>query len=112
MAFMKKIAAGLAGVLLLGMLASCDDGPELLGVIPVYNGPEVTTTTHEFKNEDFLVIASYADGTDKELDAKEFEVTVDGMEAGYYILTITYEDMENACYVPMELSIYPSDKNP
>lgn len=109
---LKKIAADLtAGALLLAMLASCESGPELLGIIPVYNGPTVTSTTHEFNNEDFLVIASYADGTDKELEADEFEVIVEGMEAGYYILNIVYEDQENECFVPMELSIYPSDKN-
>ena len=100
-----------AGAVLLAMLASCG-GPELLGIIPVYNGPEVTSTTHEFNNEDFLVIASYADGTDKELEADEFKVTVDAMEAGYYILTIAYKDVENECYVPMNLAIYPSDSNP
>ena len=100
-----------AGAVLLAMLASCG-GPEVLGIIPVYNGANPTTTTHEFNNEDFLVIASYADGTDKELEADEFEVEVLGMEEGYYILNIVYEDQENECYVPMELAIYPSDLNP
>ena len=106
--FLKTLAAG---VVLLAVLVSCG-GPELLGIIPVYNGPEVTSTEHKFNNEDFLVIASYADGTDKELEAKDFKVTVDGMEAGYYILTITYDGMENECFVPMNLAIYPSDQNP
>ena len=46
-----------AGALLLAMLASCS-GPEILGLIPVYNGPTPTTTTYEFNNEDFLVIVS------------------------------------------------------
>ena len=100
-----------AGAVMLAMLASCG-GPELIGVIPVYNGPEVTSTTHEFNNEDFIVIASYADGTDKELDAKDFEVVVEGMDAGYYILNILYDGMENECYVEMNLPIYPSDQNP
>ena len=100
-----------AGAVLLAMLASCG-GPELLGVIPVYNGPEVTTTTHQFNNEDFLVIASFADGTDKELAADEFEIAVDGMEEGYYIISVTYKGEENECYVPMNLAIYPSDNNP
>ena len=66
-----------AGALLLAMLASCG-GPEILGVIPVYNGPTPTSTTYEFNKEDFLVIVSYADGTDKELEADEFEVVVEG----------------------------------
>jgi hypothetical protein len=100
-----------AGALLLAMLASCG-GPEILGVIPVYNGPTPTSTTYEFNKEDFLVIVSYADGTDKELEADEFEVVVEGMEEGYYILNIVYEDQENECYVPMDLAIYPSDMNP
>lgn len=100
-----------AGAALLAMLASCG-GPELIGLIPVYRGPDVTSTTHEFNNEDFLVIASYADGTDKELDAKDFEVVVEGMDAGYYILNIIYDGMENECYVEMNLPIYPSDQNP
>ncbi len=102
---MKKIVAGL---LLTGMLVSCG-GPEVLGLIPVYNGPAVTSTNHEFKNEDFMVIASYADGTDKELNADEFEIVVEGMEEGYYILKILYDGQENECFVPMELAIYPSD---
>lgn len=100
-----------AGAVLLAMLASCG-GPELIGLIPVYNGPEVTSTTHEFNNEDFLVIASYADGTDKELDADDFEVVVEGMDAGYYILNVIYDGMENECYVEMNLPIYPSDQTP
>jgi len=100
-----------AGVVLLAMLVSCG-GPELLGIIPVYNGPEVTSTTHQFNNEDFLVIASFDDGTDRELKADEFEVTVDGMKEGYCIVVITYQGEENECYVPMNLAIYPSDNNP
>lgn len=104
----KNISKILSGILLLGMLVSCG-GAELIGIVPVYNGPTVTSTKYEFKNEDFIVIASYADGTDKELDADEFEVIVEGMEAGYYILSIKYKDQENECFVPMELSIYPSD---
>ncbi len=107
----KKLTAKLAaGALLVGALASCG-GPELLGIIPVYNGPAVMTTTHEFKNEDFLVIASYADGTDKTLEPKEFKVVVEGMEEGYYILNIVYDGEENECYVPMDLAVYPSDQN-
>ena len=105
---LKKLGAC---AVLLAMLASCG-GPEILGLIPVYNGANPTTTTHEFKNEDFLVIVSYADGTDKELEPDEFEVIVEGMEEGYYILNIVYEDQENECYVPMDLAIYPSDLNP
>ena len=112
MAMMKKIAAGLAGLLLAASLVSCDDGPEMIGLIPAYNGETPTTTTFEFKNEDFYVIASYSDGTDKTLAADEFKVEVVGMEEGYYILNITYDGMENECYVPMELAIYPSDSNP
>ena len=100
-----------AGALLLAILASCG-GPEILGVIPVYNGPTPTSTTYEFNKEDFLVIVSYADGTDKELEADEFEVVVEGMEEGYYVLNIVYEDQENECFVPMDLAIYPSDMNP
>ncbi|MGN1345430.1 MAG: hypothetical protein ACI4V1_01485 [Eubacteriales bacterium] len=111
----KQTLAGLvSGALLLTSLlslASCDDGPELLGIVPVYNGPEVTSTTHEFKNEDFMVIATYADGTDVTLEPDDFEVVVEGMESGYYILNILYEGEENECFVPMELSIYPSDND-
>ncbi len=100
-----------AGAVLLAMLTSCGD-PELIGLVPVYEGENPTTTTHEFKNEDFLVIASYADGTDKYLEPDEFEVIVEDMSEGYYVLNIVYEDQENACYVPMDLAIYPSDMNP
>ena len=78
----KKITAKLAaGALLLGTLASCG-GPELLGIIPAYKGSAVTSTTHEFKNEDFLVIASYDDGTDRTLSPEEYEVVVEGMQGG------------------------------
>ena len=37
---------------------------------------------------------------------------VDGMEEGYYIISVTYKGEENECYVPMNLAIYPSDSNP
>lgn len=107
----KKAVVGMAAAILVsGVMVSCeDDGAELIGIIPVYNGATVTSTTHEFKNEDFVVIASYSDGTDKELESDDFEVVIDGMEEGYYILTVIYEDQENECFVPMELAIYPSD---
>lgn len=107
----KKIMAKLAaGAMLLGALTSCG-GPELLGILPVYNGPAVTSTAHEFKNEDFMVIASYDDGTDKTLDPKDFKVVVEGMEEGYYILNILYDGEENECFVKMDLPVYPSDQN-
>ena len=98
-----------AGALLLAILASCG-GPEILGVIPVYNGPTPTSTTYEFNKEDFLVIVSYADGTDKELEADEFEVVVEGMEEGYYILNIVYED-EHILLVDKRpgLAVHPHD---
>ena len=108
---LKKIVKTLGtGAVLLAMLASCG-GPKLIGLIPVYNGETPTTTTHEFKAEDFLVIATYDDGTDKELAAGEFKFEVTDMEDGIYVINITYKGMENECYVPMDLSIYPSDNN-
>ncbi len=103
----KKIAKKLCvSVILAAVLVSCG-GPELLGVIPVYNGAPVTDTNHEFNAEDFIVLASYADGTDEQIT--DFDIEVEGMQEGYYVVNIKYKNQENECYIPLELDIYPSD---
>ncbi len=103
---MKKLRIILCAILSLLLLASCG-GPKLLSIIPAYAGSGVTSTHHEFTKGDFYVLATYADGTDKQVTDFEFEVQ--GMDAGYYIIEITYEDMDNMCYVPIEMDFYPSD---
>ena len=103
---MKKFAYILACGLAALMFASCG-GPELLAIYPVYIGETVTSTHHEFEKEDFYVLASYNDGTDKLVT--NFDMEVEGMDAGYYLINIEFEDMDNPVYVPIEAKIYPSD---
>lgn len=103
---MKKMIQFVSGALVLLVLISCG-GPELLSIIPAYKGEAVTSTHHTFTNDDFYVIASYADGTDEVVSDFEFEV--EGMEKGYYVINITYKDMENPVFVPINVQIYPSD---
>lgn len=103
---MKKIAQILALLLAVSALTSCGD-PKLLSIIPAYMGGTVTSTRHEFTKDDFYVLATYDDGTDKQVTDFEFEVV--GMEDGYYEINISYEDMDNPVFVPIELKIYPSD---
>ena len=105
---LKKTAVTLCVcALLLTSLSSCG-GPELLDIFPTYIGPDVTSTTHEFTTKDFLVVAAYDDSTDKIVT--DYEIVVEGMEQGYYILTIKYDGRENQCFVPIKVPVYPSDK--
>lgn len=103
---MKKLIKFAAAGLTLLALVSCG-GPELLSIMPAYKGEPVTSTYHEFTKDDFYVIASYDNGEDKVITDFEFEVQ--GMENGYYVINITYEDMDNPVYVPINVQIYPSD---
>jgi len=103
---MRKMRNILLAVLCLVMLASCG-GPELLSIYPVYVGEPVTSTHHTFSREDFMVIAAYTGGIDETVDDFEFEVR--GMDAGYYVIDITYEGLDNPVFVPIEAKIFPSD---
>ncbi len=101
---MKKLICALAAVMLL--LASC--GAEIVSVVPLYTGEEVTDTHHEFKNEDFYVMVTYDDGTQKQ--AEDFEIEILGMEGGYYYLQFTVDGYVEETYVPINVKVYPSDK--
>ncbi len=103
---MKTLVKILSLLATLLVLASCG-GPRLVSVIPVYVGAPVTDTFHEFKKEEFYVLASYEDGTDEQVTDFEFEV--EGMDRGYYIIRISYMGQENPCYVSINACIYPSD---
>ena len=105
---MKKFTKYAALLLSLLCLASCG-GPELLAVYPAYQGQPVTSTHHEFTKKDFIVCASYDDGTDEFVTDFEFEVK--GMEAGYYVIDVTYDGMGNPVFVPINVNVYPSDQN-
>ena len=65
---MKRILSIILSAVILTAIAvtcvSCGV-PKLIGIVPAYMGPDVTDTNHEFSSEDFYVIASYDDGTDK-----------------------------------------------
>lgn len=104
---MKKILCALLVLITLTLtMASCDDGRELLGIVPAYMGGPVTTTTHEFTKNDFYVLANYEDG-DEAID--DYEFYVEGMADGYYIIQFTYKNAANPLYVKCEVPIYPSD---
>ena len=104
---MKKILSTLLVLLTLTLtMVSCDDGRELLGIVPSYTGAPVTTTTHEFTKTDFVVLANYENG-DEVIDDYEFHV--EGMADGYYIIHFTYKDAANPLYVKCEVPVYPSD---
>lgn len=105
----KAISITLSAIILVTVAMTCVScgGPKLIGIVPAYTGADVTDTNHEFSNEDFFVIASYDDGTDETVT--DFEFSVEGMNDGYYIILITYKDVENECFVPLNLAIYPSD---
>lgn len=106
LAVLVLAAALLCSSLLL--LASCGKDKEVpLGIIPVYIGPDVYTTDHEFKKEDFQLIASYADGRDEYPEDFEFEMT--GLESGYYCFMFYYRGLETEGYVRCNVPVYPSD---
>lgn len=103
---MKKILSALLLTVMLLACVSCG-GPEALGIVPSYMGPPITVTDYEFTKDDFLVIASFDDGTDKTIDDYEFELV--GLQEGYYILEFTYQDVGNPLYIKCEVPVYPSD---
>ncbi len=101
---MKRIICVLAVLMLL--LVSC--GKEIVSVVPLYTGEEVTDTHHEFKNEDFYVMITYEDGSQEK--AEDFEIEVLGMQDGYYYLQFTVDGFVEETYVPINVKVYPSDK--
>lgn len=107
----KRIAALLLAVICLALTAvSCkkdtkQDG--LLGLVATYVGEPVKDTRHEFSKDDFQVIAAYEDGSNKTLTDYDFKI--DRLQDGYYLLSFTYGDKTNYCFVPCEVSVYPSD---
>ena len=111
-AFSKRLAVLVltAAVLFssLLVLASCGKEKEVtIGLIPVYIGPDVYTTDHEFHIEDFQLIASYADGRDEYPDDFEFEMT--GLESGYYCFLFSYGGLETEGFVRCKVPVFPSD---
>ena len=101
----KYLCACLAALLL---FCACDDGKkDVLGIVPSYNGAPVTTTDHEFSKDDFIVIASYADGRDDIISDYEFEGV--GLKEGYFIIEFTYGKAGNPLYVKCDVPVYPSD---
>ena len=105
---MRKITV-LTAVLLLGALLLSCGGPKLIGLIPAYNGLPVYDTDHEFAKEDFYVIASFEDGSDRVLQPDEFELEKLYLKEGYYTLEITYKGEKQKCYVECDVGVYPSD---
>jgi len=104
---MKRLFCALFAALMLAVcLASCDDGEEVLGILPSYMGPPVTTTDHEFTKDDFYVLANY-ENRDESID--DYEFYIEGMENGYYVIQFTYKDVSNPLYVKCDVPIYPSD---
>ncbi len=101
---MKRIICVLAVLMLL--LVSC--GKEIVSVVPLYTGEEVTDTHHEFKNEDFYVMATYDDGSMEQVT--DFEIEILGMEGGYYYLQFTVDGFVEETYVPINAKVYPSDR--
>ena len=114
MKYTKKIrlaALTLALVLALGaVLTACgEEKKEVIGLMIAYMGPSITTTEHEFTPEEFYVIATYADGSQETLSGG-YTVTYDHMEAGYFVLKVSYMGYEDLTGVLCEIPIYPSDK--
>lgn len=101
----KKILLLVTLVLLSAALYSC--GPKVISLVPVYKGEEVTDTHHEFTNDDFEILVTYDDGSQAMTD--EFELEVQGMKNGYYILEVTVDGFTEEAYVPINVKVYPSD---
>ena len=113
---LRRAAAFLAALLLLPAFPSCvkdkenHRGETPIGLIVMYNGPEVTDTRHVFSPDEFSVLASYEDGTDEYVDGFELEQV--GLDRGYYILRVSYNGYETEAYVRCHVAIYPSELNP
>ena len=73
-----------------GAFASCGGGKEVLGIAAIYQGPEITTTDHEFTKDDFTVAASFTDGSFlNPVPDKDYTLEQVGLKDGYYIFEIT-----------------------
>ena len=101
----RTAALILAAVTIALAMVSC--GAEPLGMYPVYTGEEVTSTDHEFTNDDFYVIVAFDDGTDRAVD--DFEIGEITMKGGEYIIEIIYEDVTYPVFVPINVAVYPSE---
>lgn len=90
-------------------LGSCekDTGRKAVSIVPSYSGAPVTVSDREFTKKDFMVIVSYEDGSTEFIDDYDFELV--GLDAGYYVLEFTYQDVSNPLYIKCEIPIYPSD---
>ena len=89
-------------------LAGCEKEKVPINLYVVYQGPEVTTTDKVFKAEEFLVLASYEDGTDEYVHDFEFEQK--GLKEGFYIFTFSCRGYETEEYVRCHVPVFPSDK--
>ena len=110
----RRLAALLLALtlLVLPFTASCgkDKGKVPIGLIVVYTGPEIYDTQHVFTSDDFSVLASYEDGTDEYVH--DYTFTQDGLNAGYFLFTFSYNGYETEAYVRCNVPIYPSELNP
>ena len=92
-------------------LSSCGKDKETetpVGLIAIYEGPDITVTDHVFDKSDFKVLVSYADGRDTFVDDFEFEQL--NMSQGYYIFRFAYQGFEQEAYVQCHADFFPSDK--
>ena len=97
-------------VLCLAGLVSCGGGKEVLGLAAIYQGPEITTTDHEFTKDDFYVVASYTDGSFLDpVPDKDYTLEQVGLKDGFYIFHITYGGYTQEAYVKCDVPIFPSD---
>ena len=104
----KKIITLATTALLAALLVSCG-GPDVISLVPVYKGAEVTDTHHEFSNDDFDIYLTYEDGS--QVISNDFTLNVKGMKGGYYIIEVTAEGFTEEAYVPINVSVYPSDSS-
>ncbi len=96
--------------LCLAALVSCKGGKEVLGLAAIYQGPEITTTDHEFTKDEFYVAASFTDGSFlAPVPDKDYTLEQVGLKDGFYIFNITYGGYTQEAYVKCDVAIFPSD---
>ena len=102
----KKITCLSVVIVLIALSVVSCGGPKALGMYPVYIGEEVTSTNHEFSHDDFHVIVAFDDGSDR--DVHDFEIGEIVRDAGYYVVTIEYQEVSYPVYIPIHVAVYPS----
>lgn len=119
---MKKIICLITALILLLSLVSCstpdkteEDNtttviPGLIDITVQYIGEDVTTTTHEFKTDDFRVLAAFK-GEEFLREVHGYTFETQALSEGYYILRFEYGGCSNQCYIPIKMNFYPSDRD-